>query len=72
MTQTTSNPLFRISSIYLVALSLSIGWGIRGDFGHESGAWIPGALSAIAICLLSRREDWQRRVAYCALFGGLG
>jgi len=72
MTETTSNPLFRISSIYLVALSLSIGWGIRGDFGHESGAWIPGALSAIAICLLSRREDWQRRVAYCALFGGLG
>lgn len=72
MTQTTPNPLFRFSSMYLVALSLSIGWGIRGDFGHESGAWIPGALSAIAICLLSQREDWQRRVAYCALIGGLG
>lgn len=72
MSHKTPNPLFRLSSLYLVALSLSIGWGIRGDFGHESGAWIPGALAAIAICLLSRREDWHRRVAYCALFGGLG
>lgn len=72
MSQSPANPLLRFSSFFLIALSLSIGWGIRGDFGHEAGAWIPGALSAVAICLLSRREDWQRRVAYCALFGGLG
>ena len=67
-----SNPLWKFSSILLIAISLSIGWGIRGDFGHEPGAWIPGALSAMAVCLLSRRDDWQQRVAYCALFGGLG
>lgn len=67
-----SNPLWKISSIFLIAISLSIGWGIRGDFGHESGAWIPGALTAIAVCVLSRREDWQQRIPYCALFGGLG
>ena len=66
------NPLWKLSSIFLVAISHSIGWGIRGDFGHEPGAWIPGALSAMAVCLLSQREDWQRRVAFCALFGGLG
>ncbi len=72
MQDTTRNPLFNPTSIFLVALSLSIGWGIRGNFGHESGAWIPGALAAIAVCLLSGREDWRRRVAYCALFGGLG
>ena len=66
------NPLLKPGSIFVVALSLSIGWGIRGNFGHESGAWIPGALSAIAVCLMSGREDWWRRAGYCAFFGGLG
>jgi hypothetical protein len=67
-----ANPLLKPLSLFLAGLSLSIGWGIRGQFGHESGAWIPGALAAIAVYLLSQRDDWQRRVAYCALFGGLG
>src|ERR1044071_907640 len=54
------------------ALSLSIGWGIRGNFGHEFGAMIPGALSAMAAVLLSGREDWRRRIAYFAFFAALG
>lgn len=53
-------------------LSLSIGWGIRGNFGHEYGAMIPGALAAIAAVLLSGRVDWQARVAYFGMFGALG
>jgi hypothetical protein len=32
----------------------------------------PGALAAIAACLLSDRADWQRRVAYFAFFGMIG
>jgi hypothetical protein len=56
----------------LTALSLSIGWGIRGNFGHEYGAMIPGALAAMAAVLLSGREDWWRRIAYFAFFGALG
>jgi hypothetical protein len=60
----SANPLLQPLSLFLVGLSLSIGWGIRGQFGHESGAWIPGALAAIAVCLLSQRDDWQRRVGY--------
>lgn len=72
MIDRVSNPLLRPLSFFLIAISLSIGWGIRGDFGHESGAWIPGALAAIAACLLSQRADWRRRAGYCALFGGLG
>jgi hypothetical protein len=54
------------------ALSLSIGWGIRGNFGHEYGAMIPGALAAIAAVLMAGRQDWWRRVAYFAMFGALG
>ncbi len=59
-------------ALWLTALSLSIGWGIRGNFGHEFGAMIPGALAAMAVVLLSGREDWRRRIAYFAMFGALG
>jgi len=66
------SPSFRTSSVLLVLLSLSIGWGIRGNYGHEAGAMIPGALAAIAAALMSGREDWRRRVPYFAFFGALG
>ena len=55
-----------------IALSLWLGWGIRGNFGHEYGAMIPGALAAMAAVLLSGRTDWHRRIAYFAMFGALG
>jgi len=58
--------------VLLTALSLSIGWGIRGNFGHEYGAMIPGALAAMGAVLLSGREDWLRRAAYFGFFGALG
>ena len=54
------------------ALSLSIGWGIRGNFGHEFGAMIPGALAAMAAVILSGRVDWWSRIAHFAFFGALG
>ena len=56
----------------LVGLSLSIGWGIRGNFGHEDGAAFAGCLAAITVALLSGREDWRERVSYFAFFGALG
>ena len=67
-----SNPVINPVSILIVAIALSIGWGIRGNYGHETGAMLPGALAAIAVCVLSGREDWRRRVAYFAFFGALG
>ncbi len=56
----------------MVALSLSIGWGIRGNFGHEIGAMLPGSLAAMAVALLSGRADWQRRVAFFGAAGAIG
>ncbi|AMV38309.1 hypothetical protein [Planctomyces sp. SH-PL62] len=56
----------------LTALSLSVGWGVRGNFGHEYGALIPGALAAMAAVLLSGRRDWYGRLPFFALFGALG
>jgi len=66
------NPLLRPAAILLVMLSHSIGWGIRGNYGHEFGAMMPGALSALAISLFSGREDWRRRAPFFAVFGALG
>lgn len=58
--------------VVVCALSQSLGWGIRGNFGHAYGAMIPGALAALAAVLLSGREDWWRRAGYFAFFGALG
>lgn len=66
------NPGWRAGSIFLVGIALSIGWGIRGNFGHEYGAEFAGCLAAIAVALLSGREDWRNRVPYFAFFGALG
>jgi len=54
------------------ALSLSIGWGIRGNFGHEIGAAMPGALAIMAIVIMSGRPDWWQRIHYFAMFGAIG
>jgi hypothetical protein len=58
--------------IVLTALSLALGWGIRGNYGHEYGAMIPGALAAMAMVLFSGRADWLRRIVYFAMYGALG
>ncbi len=72
MDNRVSNPLLQPLPLLLIGLSLSIGWGIRGNFGHEAGAMIAGALSAMAVAIVSGREDWRSRVLYFGLFGGLG
>jgi hypothetical protein len=56
----------------LAALAMSLGWGIRGDYGHEAGAMLPGALVALAIVLASGRADWLARTPTVAMLGALG
>lgn len=58
--------------ILLTGLSVSIGWGVRGQFGHEYGAALAGALGGMTVALLSGREDWRRRVHYFAFLGSIG
>lgn len=67
----------QIRLITLAALSMSVGWGLRGDYGHEAGAMMPGALFGLAVCLAAGRKDWLERAptlaAICAIgwaFGG--
>jgi hypothetical protein len=62
----------RFFPIALPALAMSLGWGIRGDYGHEHGAMIPGALVALAVALVSHRPDWYARAPLLALLGAIG
>jgi len=65
-------PLLAPRNMLLVALSLSIGWGVRGNWGHEYGALIPGALSALAVAIVAGSSCWRRQAAYFGFFGALG
>ena len=58
--------------IVLSALAMSVGWGFRGDYGHEAGAMVPGALLGLSICLASGRRDWWRRSTIMAMCGAIG
>src|SRR5512143_216174 len=58
--------------VILAGLAMSLGWGIRGDYGHEAGAMIPGALLGLSICLASGRDDWWRRASLMGMCGAIG
>lgn len=58
--------------VVLTSISMSLGWRIRGQFGHEAGAAIAGVLGALSLVLVSGRADWWRRATLVALLGGLG
>ncbi|MCS6860921.1 MAG: hypothetical protein NZT92_11455 [Abditibacteriales bacterium] len=45
-----------VLSCVLPALAMGLGWGIRGQFGHQSGAMVPGAMVGLALALTGARE----------------
>lgn len=56
----------------LAALLMSLGWSLRGQFGHLKGALIPGALAALAVALIRRGPLARREFAPTVLWGALG
>ncbi|MFO1095702.1 MAG: hypothetical protein U0992_20710, partial [Planctomycetaceae bacterium] len=65
----------RLNNAYLyllTAAAMSLGWRIRGQFGHEIGAAMAGALAALGIVMAAGREDWRRRAVAFAALGALG
>ncbi|WP_321473057.1 hypothetical protein [uncultured Paludibaculum sp.] len=66
MSRLTWRPLLAIG------LAHSIGWGVRGQWGHEAGALIPGALSALVAVLFVGRADWLSRFLPFAFLASLG
>ncbi len=66
------SPFSAVSLCLLSALTMSYGWGFRGEYGHEAGAMVASALMAIALCLASGRPDWHKRCAVAGFFGAVG
>lgn len=59
-------------SILTVGLALGTAWAIRGRFGHEQGAAWAGAIGALSLILVAKRQDWYEktfRIAMAAAFG---
>ncbi|HEV2473488.1 MAG TPA: hypothetical protein VGS41_12520, partial [Chthonomonadales bacterium] len=65
-------PLSRWLAVALPAVAMSLGWGLRGQFGGPRGAMVPGALIALALVLCSRRKMTAGRVWLAAAAGALG
>jgi hypothetical protein len=49
---TDSPPLWK--AMVFTAMAGGLGWGVRGQYGHETGAMIAGVLVALTLTLLFR------------------
>ena len=54
----------------VVTMTYARGW--EGDYGYETGAMVPGAMVAMAVCLSSGRRDWWERCLVWAMFAAIG
>lgn len=55
-----------------VALALGTAWAVRGKFGHEQGAAWGGAIGALAVLLVARRNDWYNKAFTISLASAFG
>ncbi len=60
------------TSLIIVALTLGLGWAIRGSFGHEWGASWAGAMGAFALVVASGNKNWFRNAPVLAALGAIG
>jgi len=59
----------KIVRALFVALAVGLGWGIRGNFGHQLGAAVPGAALAMSFAFVSGQRSLFRLMP---IFGALG
>jgi hypothetical protein len=69
-----NNPLKLRWFILLPGLAMSVGWGIRGQIGHWTGAMIPGTFLALALSILLQDKQIFRGlvIALTAVSFGFG
>ena len=59
-------------AILAVGMTLATSWAVRGQFGHEQGAAWAGGIGALALVLISKRNDWLQKIFPVALASALG
>lgn len=60
------------STILLTACAGGLGWGIRGQYGHETGAMIAGVLVGLTIALLFRETMTSQQAARMVALAAIG
>ncbi len=58
--------------LFFSGLFLSLGWLIRGQFGHEWGAAVPGGMAAAAVAILMRPSVWKQSFASSVFWSAAG
>jgi len=61
-----------ILNMIIAGMTLGTTWAIRGQFGHEQGAAWAGAVGAIAVILISGRQDWYSKLFKATLAAAIG
>lgn len=65
-------PLFCLLAMVLTAMAAGMGWGIRGQYGHESGAMIAGTLASLTLVLFFADRGTSLAVARAAALATVG
>jgi len=63
------SPLARLA---IPGLAEWLGWGIRGQIGHERGAMIPGSLVGLSLALTASDPEIRRRAGLMGAAGAMG
>src|SRR5579862_3446627 len=71
----TEQPVVRTPTwlaLAMPSIAMSLGWGLRGQFGGPRGAMAPGAMVALALVLTVRERIGPRQAWLAAAAGALG
>ena len=63
---------FQGVELAVVALSLALAWGLRGQHGHERGAAIAGAMVGLSLAAVTRGPRWIGAAAIGSLSFAIG
>ncbi|UCH35171.1 MAG: hypothetical protein JSV65_02130, partial [Armatimonadota bacterium] len=63
------SPCLRLT---IPAIAMWLGWGIRGQIGHERGAMIPGSLVGLSLALTASDPEIRRRAGLLGAAGAMG
>ena len=58
--------------VLVCACVMAMGWGIRGSYGHTTGARMPGALIGLAIAVCMLGDNAWRRAPVLGMLGAVG
>ena len=62
----------RLLNLIIVGMTLGTTWALRGQFGHEQGAAWAGAIGAVSILIIAKRQDWYSKLFKATLAAAIG